>query len=45
MANLHWDSGLLWGAEHGEKWEIDEIADFHFFDKWANFIFSAQTGE
>ena len=24
---------LLWGAEHGEKWEIDEIADFQFFDK------------
>ena len=34
----------LWGAEHGEKWEIDEIAIFHFFDKWTNFIFSVRGG-
>ena len=36
---------LLWGAEHGEKWEIAEIADFQFFDKWTNFIFSVRWCE
>ena len=38
------DLAELWGAEHGEKWEIAEIADFQFFDKWTNFIFSVTGG-
>ena len=33
---------MYWGAEHGGKWEIAEIADSQFFDKWANLVFSVR---